>query len=109
MSLLYLYIAVFQITSPATVEVSNHTENVKSVGTDSSNVFTDKIDMSGGLMSWLTKTVTESKLLSDVAEKAKAGVETVMTTLDPGMKPFLAEHGVVSFWEEYKFERSYYS
>ncbi|KAF1765994.1 hypothetical protein GCK72_005948 [Caenorhabditis remanei] len=85
------------ITSPATVEVSNHTENVKSVGTDSSNVFTDKIDMSGGLMSWLTKTVTESKLLSDVAEKAKAGVETVMTTLDPGMKPFLAEHGVIEF------------
>lgn len=59
--------------------------------------------MSGGLMSWLTKTVTESKLLSDVAGKAKAGVETVMTTLDPGMKPFLAEHGVVRF--VYKFLR----
>lgn len=84
-----------QITSPAVVEVSSHAENSKP--TDSSNVFTDKVDMSGGLMSWFTKTVAESKLLSDVAEKAKAGVETVMTTLDPGMKPFLAEHGVIEF------------
>lgn len=84
------------ITSPAVVEVSSHAESVKS-SIDSSNLFTDKVDMSGGLMSWLTKTVTESKLLSDVAGKAKAGVETVMTTLDPGMKPFLAEHGVIEF------------
>uniref|UniRef100_A0A1I7U8N9 Uncharacterized protein n=1 Tax=Caenorhabditis tropicalis TaxID=1561998 RepID=A0A1I7U8N9_9PELO len=88
-----------QITSPAVVEVSSHAESAKnsSLNSESGNLFTDKVDMSGGLMSWLTKTVTESKLLSDVAEKAKAGVETVMTTLDPGMKPFLAEHGVIEF------------
>lgn len=87
-----------QITSPAVVDVSSHAESVKSASnSDASNAFSDRVDMSGGLMSWLTKTVTESKLLSDVAEKAKAGVETVMTTLDPGMKPFLAEHGVIEF------------
>ncbi|ULU07088.1 hypothetical protein L3Y34_018697 [Caenorhabditis briggsae] len=86
-----------EITSPAKVEVSSHAENSKQDGSESNTVFTDRVDMSGGLMSWLTKTVTESKLLSDVAEKAKAGVETVMTTLDPGMKPFLAEHGVIEF------------
>ncbi|EGT51068.1 hypothetical protein CAEBREN_18439 [Caenorhabditis brenneri] len=85
-----------QITSPAVVDVSSHSENVKTIA-EPSNVYSDRVDMSGGLMSWLTKTVTESKLLSDVAEKAKAGVETVMTTLDPGMKPFLAEHGVIEF------------
>lgn len=51
--------------------------------------------MSGGLMSWLTKTVTESKILSDVAEKAKLGMESVLTTLDPGMKGFLSDGGVV--------------
>ncbi|PAV76033.1 hypothetical protein WR25_02849 isoform A [Diploscapter pachys] len=54
-----------------------------------------RVDMSGGLMSWLTKTVTESKILSDVAEKAKLGMESVLTTLDPGMKGFLSDGGVI--------------
>ncbi|CAB3404349.1 unnamed protein product [Caenorhabditis bovis] len=86
-----------QITSPAVVEISKQVEKVKAPTKDNAKqgVFNDRVDMSGGLMSWLTKTVAESKLLNDVAEKAKAGMETVMTTLDPGMKPFLAEHGVI--------------
>ncbi|CAI2331012.1 unnamed protein product [Caenorhabditis sp. 36 PRJEB53466] len=84
-----------QISSPAVLEVSSHADTTKSAG--DANVFTDKVDLSGGLMSWLTKTVAESKLLNDVAERAKASVETVITTLDPGMKPFLAEHGVIEF------------
>uniref|UniRef100_A0A8R1EPS5 Uncharacterized protein n=1 Tax=Caenorhabditis japonica TaxID=281687 RepID=A0A8R1EPS5_CAEJA len=84
-----------QVVSPAIVEVSTHAESSKTA--PENNFMSEKVDMSGGLMSWLTKTVTESKLLNDVAEKAKAGMETVITTLDPGMKPFLAEHGVIEF------------
>ncbi|CAI5442194.1 unnamed protein product [Caenorhabditis angaria] len=87
------------ISSPAYVEVSKQDITTSKTNYESakqSDMFTDKVDMSGGLMSWLTKAMTESKILSDVAEKAKAGMETVMTTLDPGMKPFLSENGVIT-------------
>ncbi|CAD6195581.1 unnamed protein product [Caenorhabditis auriculariae] len=55
----------------------------------------DRVDMSGGLVSWFAKAVSDSKLLTDVAGKAKAGMETVLTTLDPGMKPYLAGTGTL--------------
>uniref|UniRef100_A0A1I7XAM2 phospholipase D n=1 Tax=Heterorhabditis bacteriophora TaxID=37862 RepID=A0A1I7XAM2_HETBA len=63
-----------------------------------SDIADNRIDMTGGLMSWLAKTVAENKLLSDVAEKAKAGMESVLTTLDPGMKGFLSVDGVVDLY-----------
>ncbi|CAI4222451.1 unnamed protein product [Auanema sp. JU1783] len=58
----------------------------------------DRIDMSAGLMGWISKTMTESKILSDVASKARYGMEQVIITLDPGMKGFLARDGVVDLY-----------
>ncbi|CAJ0572364.1 unnamed protein product, partial [Mesorhabditis spiculigera] len=44
-----------------------------------------------GMFDWLTKQMHENTFLSKVAEKAKVGMETVLTTLDPGMKDFMGD------------------
>ncbi|CAJ0951505.1 unnamed protein product, partial [Mesorhabditis belari] len=48
-----------------------------------------------GMFDWFTKQVHENPFFSMVAEKAKVGMETVLTTLDPGMKDFLAGDGII--------------
>lgn len=84
--------AVLPTESPQTVEKAGKSSESE----EKKPVPTGHVDMTGGLMGWITKTVTESKLLNDVAEKAKHGMEQVLTTLDPGMRGFLSDDGTVS-------------
>ena len=85
--------AVLPTERPQTVDA---TKPAKTVEPEKNQVPEGHVDMTGGLMSWITKTVAESKLLNDVAEKAKQGMEQVLTTLDPGMRGFLSDDGTVS-------------
>jgi len=46
-----------------------------------------------GMFAWLQKAVSYSPFLTKVADKAKSGMGSMMTTLDPQMKDFLAAEG----------------
>uniref|UniRef100_A0A914XCH3 Non-canonical purine NTP phosphatase/PRRC1 domain-containing protein n=1 Tax=Plectus sambesii TaxID=2011161 RepID=A0A914XCH3_9BILA len=50
---------------------------------------------SAGMFGWIQKTVSGSDFLSKVAEKAKTGMDTMITTLDPQMKDYIAASGSI--------------
>jgi hypothetical protein len=77
---------------------SYNSDNMPQVLIAPDNVTSDNRALAGSLFTWVKDTVTNSNVLSKVAEKAKNSVNSMITTLDPQMREFICKYSINIFF-----------